>query len=56
MLNDSTSALVRPHSDERHSIRFEVAVSEFVLMVEVLFDSALAKGSEDGKVLLHGEL
>ena len=34
----------------------EVTVSEFVLMVKVLFDLALAKGSNDGKVLLHGEL
>jgi hypothetical protein len=27
-----------------------------VPMVTVLFDLASAKGSEDGKVLLHGEL
>jgi len=27
-----------------------------VLVDKVLFDLALAKGGEDGKVLLHGEL
>ena len=33
-----------------------VTASEVVPMVKVSFHSALAKGSDDGKVLLHGEL
>ena len=31
-------------------------VSQFAPVVKVIFDLVLAKGSEDGKVLLHGEL
>jgi len=43
-------------SNECRSRCVEVAVSEFIPMVKVVSNLALAKGSKDGKVLLHGEL
>ncbi|MHB2029543.1 MAG: hypothetical protein ACYCPT_12115 [Acidimicrobiales bacterium] len=44
------------HARTNVARRVEVTVTEFVLIVKVVSDLALAKGSEDGEVLLHGEL